>query len=254
MFNAPKMQETSDFYNKLIDRSLSRSLWGADQRFNPRKIADAPSTLQHYVGHISGLCRSHHRALDIGCSTGGFTGLLAEHCDEVIGVDLSENAVNAANSHFDERKLANCKALVGDACTMDLGPAQFDIIQMIDVVHHVENPVDLVERVCSLLKDDGRLIVFEPNKYNVALFLMCLLDPNEWGALKYGSKACYRALFSPYLKIGFMEYNGLLIGPGSGLALTIASYLSQPRRNILLASQSPKIVMVLKKAVGSSRT
>lgn len=242
MFKAPRSNATSDFYDNLIAGEVGRTIWGADSRFAPARIAASPSTRVNYEAVISQICSGAEQALDIGCSTGGFTGVLARYCRSVVGVDLSPKAVSVANRHFASSRLPNCQARVADGCRLDFADEAFDIIQMVDVVHHAEDPEALLREVHRLLKPTGTLIVFEPNKYNVALWLMCLLDRNEWGALKLGSPYRYRKLFSDLFDIEVMNYNGLLIGPDGERSRRLADWLCNSRSSLLRA-QSPKIFM-----------
>ena len=247
MFKAPRTKDTTDFYDQLLDGDVKRSLWGPDSRFGPDKIANSASTHLHYLPTVKALCKPQHKALDIGCSTGGFTSILAQYCEDVTGVDLSSRAVGIANQFFQQKNLSNCRSFVEDGASLDYDALSFDIIQLIDVIHHTEDPIQTLGEVARLLKEDGRVIIFEPNKYNLALFVMCLLDKNEWGALRFGSIRQYRKLLEKIFIIECIEYNGLLVGPGSPTALKIANFLLKDSVPGILATQSPKIKIVLKK-------
>ena len=247
MFKSPSSAETKSFYDGLISQDVNRSVWGVNNRFNPQKIAASLSTQLHYEETVKPYCSPAAEALDVGCSTGGFTGLLAKYCGSVIGVDLSEKAVALANAHFVESGLDNCTARSGDGCRLDFADESFDIIQMVDVVHHAEDASLLMAEIHRLLKPTGKLIVFEPNKYNLALWLMCAFDRNEWGALRLGSKSQYRRLFSDAFHLEEIEYNGLLIGPDGRGATRIANWLAERQRLPWLQAQSPKIFMLLSK-------
>ena len=67
--------------------------------------------------------------------------------------------------------------------------------------------------VIRVLKPDGLLLIFEPNKANPLLALMCVLDPNEHGLLKLGTFSSYRKLIGRRANIICKEYNGMLVGP-----------------------------------------
>jgi predicted TPR repeat methyltransferase len=47
--------------------------------------------------------RTFRRALEAGASIGVFTGMLAEHCDDLLAVDVSERAVAAARERLSGR-------------------------------------------------------------------------------------------------------------------------------------------------------
>jgi predicted TPR repeat methyltransferase len=48
--------------------------------------------------------RTFHRAMEAGASIGVFTGMLADRCDELLAVDVSERAVAAARERLSGRK------------------------------------------------------------------------------------------------------------------------------------------------------
>jgi hypothetical protein len=93
----------------------------------------------------------------------------------------------------------------------------------------------------------GKLLVFEPNKYNPLLAFLCLLDRNEWRALLLGSMKRYRRLFGSYFNIYSMEYNGLLIGPDSKINCKIADFLNLPVVRNVLGWLNPKIFISMTK-------
>ena len=94
----------------------------------------------------------------------------------------------------------------------------------------------------------GKLIVFEPNKLNPLLYIMCVLDRNEWGLLRLGSFRKYRGLLKPGFQIETMEHNGLLIGPDGPLFLSIADLLRTGITGKLFGWLSPKIFISATKA------
>ncbi len=66
--------------------------WGFDTRwYERRKRALAAATLPH---------QEYVRALEIGCATGAFTAVLADRCAEVVGVDVSERALERTHTRL----------------------------------------------------------------------------------------------------------------------------------------------------------
>lgn len=56
---------------------------------------------EKYAHTIAALGNRHfERGLEIGCSIGVLTVLLAKHCDTVLGVDLSEQPIAQAREHY----------------------------------------------------------------------------------------------------------------------------------------------------------
>lgn len=81
------------------------------------------------IGALGG--RRFGRALEVGCSLGMFTEMLAQHCDEVLGVDISDVSVQRARA-----RLADVRNVRFERRTL---PAQmpdgpFDLIVCADVL------------------------------------------------------------------------------------------------------------------------
>lgn len=71
------------------------------------------------------------RALDIGCALGRTAIVLASQFKEVVGIDLSNAFINAANEELTNnfKDLSQkVKFVVGDACKMDKSLGKFDLI------------------------------------------------------------------------------------------------------------------------------
>ena len=112
---------------------------------------------------------------------------------------------------------------------------------LVDVLHHLERTGPTLVEARRVLRPGGRLLVFEPNKLNPLLFLMCAIDRNEWGLLRLGSRRQYRKLLSPGFEIATMDYSGLLIGPDGPVFMWIADLLSSGTTGRLFGWLCPKI-------------
>jgi hypothetical protein len=104
-----------------------------------------------------------------------------------------------------------------------------------------------MEEACRVLKSNGKLLIFEPNKLNPALWLMCRLDPNEHGLLRLGTPGKYRALLRDRYDILADHYSGLLIGPDGIMARSIADMLSSTHVAFLVGWLSPKLFIAARK-------
>ncbi|KKP40276.1 MAG: hypothetical protein UR30_C0005G0057 [Candidatus Peregrinibacteria bacterium GW2011_GWC2_33_13] len=94
---------------------------------------------------------------DLACGDGTLTALFYKHFDRVVGVE-------ASGKHLEEarKRLPNCEfheCLIEDFKTDE----KFDSVFMLNVLEHVINPIELLQRAAGLLKDDGVLIVHVPN-------------------------------------------------------------------------------------------
>ena len=75
----------------------------------------------------------YRRALEIGCANGVLTGRLANRCDDLLGVDVSDTALAAARARCADRPHVRFekRQLPGDA---PAGP--FDLILLSEVVYY----------------------------------------------------------------------------------------------------------------------
>ena len=135
-----------------------------------KKSADRKSTKlsirEEYLNRIS----PQSRVLDVGCGSGGFLASLQSGTGcQVFGLDLSENAVLSASQNF------NIDIFKG---TIDQAPFENDFFDMITAwsyIEHVNNPRQTLQKMYSLLKPGGYLVLKTPN---VASFNACFFKVN----------------------------------------------------------------------------
>lgn len=97
--------------------------------------------------------------LEVGCGTGVFGNILTELGHKVIGIDKDQEAVKIARQNGMNVILGN----IEDYKILSYFKIRFDVILLMDVLEHLLNPVDVLKRLGSILKIDGRIIVTGPN-------------------------------------------------------------------------------------------
>ncbi len=138
------------------------------------------------------------RALDLGCAVGRSTFELARHCDEVIGIDFSHAFILTARTLCRERVLpfeyiecgeimkstearvpdVDCSKVsfeVGDAQNLRSDLGQFDVVLAANLLCRLPRPQLLLERLPTLVKPGGQLILTTPNTW-----LESFTGPNFW--------------------------------------------------------------------------
>lgn len=94
-------------------------------------------------------------ALDLGCGSGLITSELAQHFDQVIGVDLSAELLQIAH-----HKTHQANVLYAQMDISQLGCCNgFDLIISKGVFHHLDDLEATILQIQSLLKSGGRLII-----------------------------------------------------------------------------------------------
>lgn len=104
--------------------------------------------------HIKG------RTLEVGCGNGNFTTLIAEHCTELLAVDLDASYTQQTKTRL--RHHNHVKVLNADATTMHHADP-FDTIIMLDVLEHIEDDLHLLNKLQQSLSTNGKLILKVPS-------------------------------------------------------------------------------------------
>jgi len=86
--------------------------------------------------------------LDIGCSLGYFCHeAVRRNAARVVGVDTDENRLRQA------RLIADCLAMPIEFRLLDIEeqnpPGRFDVVLMLNVLHHLHDPVSVLDKVCA---------------------------------------------------------------------------------------------------------
>ncbi len=95
--------------------------------------------------------------LDMPCGDGLITEHFANHYHRVVGVDASNTHLTRAKERLPNVEFH--EALIEDLELDD----QFDSVFMLNVLEHVQEPVQVLKKAASFLKSDGSLIVHVPN-------------------------------------------------------------------------------------------
>jgi 2-polyprenyl-3-methyl-5-hydroxy-6-metoxy-1,4-benzoquinol methylase len=129
-----------------------------------------PRTLQTYRPYICPFdvllefVPASSTVLDIGCGAGLFLALLAKYkgVAAATGVDLNAQAISIANAMKERAHLgAQVEYMVGSA-SGELPGGEFDVVSMIDVLHHVppEAQNDALRQAAAKVRPGG-LFVFK---------------------------------------------------------------------------------------------
>lgn len=101
------------------------------------------------------------RVLDAGCGSGYGSAELARTAREVVGVDVSAEAIEYARQNY---ALPNLRFLEGSCTEVPLPDASFDLVVAFEVIEHLAEWPRLIEEARRLLAPGGQFIVSTPNK------------------------------------------------------------------------------------------
>ena len=162
-------------------------------------------------------CLEHARGkslLDMPCGDGLLTELFAQHFERVVGVDASSAHLQSAR-----RRLPNVE--FHESLIEDLKLAEkFDTVVMLNVLEHVEDPVQVLRRSASFLAPGGVLIVHVPNAYavnrRIAVLMGTLTDCEELSPFDI-QVAGHRRSYSPATLKADVEAAGMKVSASGGV-------------------------------------
>jgi ubiquinone/menaquinone biosynthesis C-methylase UbiE len=103
------------------------------------------------------------KILDIGCATGNFLFKIQKINSkiELYGVDFSPKMIGLAKNKFKNIKFYNLRAE-----KIDFPSNYFDIINIIETFHHLQDQNLVLEKIHKILKPEGILLICEPDINN----------------------------------------------------------------------------------------
>lgn len=96
--------------------------------------------------------------LDVACGNGYGSSLIAQRAKNVIGVDISELAIEKAQQAYQD----NAEFRVGSATKIPVDDSSVDIIVSIATIEHIPNDFEFVREAHRVLKPGGKCIVYTP--------------------------------------------------------------------------------------------
>ena len=94
--------------------------------------------------------------LDVGAGYGFFLEIARQRGWTVYGTELTDEAVN----HCTGKGLTIFK---GELQNIDFGNLEFDIVISIEVIEHINNPIEYMTKIIEILRPGGTIYVTTPN-------------------------------------------------------------------------------------------
>ncbi len=105
----------------------------------------------------------NYSVLDVGCGVGTLALYLAQHCQSVLGIDISERAIGIANQ---AKKSTASNNLQFKQAMLKKFANTFNLILCTEVIEHVPNPQQFVKLLVTNLQPKGWLLLTTPNRDN----------------------------------------------------------------------------------------
>lgn len=131
--------------------------------------------------------------LEVGCGTGRYTLPLLARGYSVTGIDISQGSLDVLKKSAIDKGLDSRLIVKKSDFSSPVYDGIFDGAFCINLLHHVQNRMTLVENMVRSLKSGGTLLICEPNPLN-PLFYLFFLWNRSWSIEKGFLKSTARKL------------------------------------------------------------
>jgi 2-polyprenyl-3-methyl-5-hydroxy-6-metoxy-1,4-benzoquinol methylase len=161
IFLSPDKLATSDEYLDFDPYAVELNI---ESEFQKRR---AECTIQ-LVTDASAEGQKHLKILDVGCGQGHITNKVRQSIPnaEISAIDCSLSAICYSIDHFQDIDF-----VVGDAFDLPYSVEYFDLIICNNLWEHVPDPLLLLSKMKSVLKNNGSIIVSTPSRYRLGNLL-----------------------------------------------------------------------------------
>lgn len=145
--------------------------------------------------------KKRENVLDIGCNTGELCHILSKNYNIYAeGVDINESAINIAKKRYPKLRF-----FAGNINNIKIRK-RYDVVIMMQVIEHLEEPEKMLKTVKEHLEDNGRIIISTPNKWAFVDKLKC-----KAVGKKFAYDPTHVQLFNPPNLKKLLENNGFTI-------------------------------------------
>ena len=138
--------------------------------------------------------RKTNKILDIGCGTGFFLEVAKEKGWDVYGTEYTTNAVEICREKGINMHQGRLNAAWYDEC-------MFDVITSFEVMEHINNPLEEVKNIHTLLRKGGLFYLTTPNFNALERFIL----KDEYNVIEYPEHLCY---YTPKTLNYLLAHNG----------------------------------------------
>lgn len=181
---------TKSFYNRYHTKS----------QVSIKVIGPRNFTYYNAVRILNKHIKPNSNILDIGCGVGVLDFYLRKSGNKVFGIDVSSKAIKIAKNSATLLFETNLPVFTQSDFLKSNINVKFDAVVMFEVLEHLKNDKEAIQKIGSLLKKDGLLILSSPS-INAPLYKIGLLD-------KFDADVGHLRRYSRMSLIKLIEENG----------------------------------------------
>jgi ubiquinone/menaquinone biosynthesis C-methylase UbiE len=132
---------------------------------------------------VTALAEKADNVLDVGSADGMFTKVILEatRAKKITGMDVIKTSIGWAKKHWQKNK--KMKFIVGDAHNLKFKDNSFDAVFIMEVLEHVEDPIQVLKEVKRILKPGGYGVFLVPSDndlFKTVWYLWLHFYPRGW--------------------------------------------------------------------------
>jgi len=126
----------------------------------------------------------HERALDLGCGTGPYLGILARLAREVVGIDVAPAMIEEAKHNL-QPGLDNVTLAVASVFDLPFPESHFDVGVCVGVLEYFNDPLTVMRAAFRVIRPGGSVVFTVPNAFGISRLTglprtLTLLVPPRW--------------------------------------------------------------------------
>lgn len=99
--------------------------------------------------------------IDVGTGTGRVLEVFADHIEQGVGLDLSQQMLDLARSRLDQLGHRHCSVRQGNAYDLGIDDGSADVAVLHHVLHFLDDPAASVAEAARTLRPGGRLLIVD---------------------------------------------------------------------------------------------
>lgn len=144
-------------------------------KFYKNDRTDFPSWYTFMLPELTKELKSDSKILELGCGQGKGLKYIVNKSytkeENIFGIDQSSAAIE-----FAKLKLPTANLKQGDIYSLDYNDNTFDFVLLMEVIEHLENPIEALNEAYRVLKPNGKLIISFPNYLNFPWLMVRILS------------------------------------------------------------------------------